>query len=89
MSTHIVHIDEDTDFEHGFRTAAEQLAAEIPEQKLRKLFVRQAMLIYMLSYIEHKGHADHMDEKVLAVLRECFAHAELPLLGVKLSPTQK
>jgi hypothetical protein len=86
---HIVRIDADTDIGQGFEMAAEQVAADVPEQSARKLVKRMAQLIYMQEYIKQTGHATEQDKRDLAIFQECFAHAELPNLSIILSTPSK
>lgn len=86
---HIVRIDADTDIGKGFEVAAEQIAADVPEQSARKLVKRMAQLIYMQKYIKQAGQASEQDERDLAIFEECFAHAELPNLSIILSTPSK
>lgn len=85
----IYHIDGETDPEKGMFLAADEIAAEVPEDKARALVAHLAKLIYMLSYIEQRKLADLLDQRVLSILRECFAAAKLPTLEIKLFTPQQ
>ena len=88
MSTHIVHIDGDTDIAAGLRIAADKIAASQPEERARKLVSHMAMLIFMLSYVEKTGKATEQEKRDISIFRECFRYAELPELGIELSTHQ-
>lgn len=83
--TNIVRIDADTDIAFGITTAAEKLAAEVPEAAARQLVKWIAIGIFSNEYIKESGHADELTLRDLRIFREAFSKSELPTLSIILS----